>query len=62
VNELWPAIELGTENTEAIGERGKGSIPLSHHTPPVPVSPMMREVEPKSGIGSGGSWDVVSGR
>jgi hypothetical protein len=56
VNELRPVVELGTENTEAVGERGKGSIPLSHPTPPVSVSPMMREEEPKSGMGSGGSW------
>jgi hypothetical protein len=54
VNELRPAVELGTENTEAVGERGKGSIPLSPPTPP--VSSMMREVEPKSGMESGGRW------
>jgi hypothetical protein len=51
VNELRPAVELGTENMEAIGEWGNGSIPFS--PPTVPVSPMMREVEPKSGMGSG---------
>jgi hypothetical protein len=27
VNELQPAIELGTENMEAVEERGKGAIP-----------------------------------
>jgi hypothetical protein len=45
VTEFLPAVELGTEKTEAVGERGKGS-----------TAPSVREIG-ISGMGRGGGED-----